>query len=108
MSIDVIKVITEAENKAESIRKEASLKAKQIIANANSEASDILEEARKTAEINRLKVLNNAESEGQNLYVNIINEAKINCDNVLKQADKNMDDASSIILERIVKTSGNS
>lgn len=104
----MIKVIREAEERAESIKKESQLKAKQIISNANSEALNILDETRKRAEADRLDVLEKVQAEGQVLYEAIINEAKIKCDNILSQADKNMDEASSIILERIVKSDGNS
>lgn len=108
MSIEILKVIKEAEEKAEIIKKEALLKSKEIIANANSEALNILNEAMEKAETGRMDVMAKAQLEGQELYETIINEAKIKCDNILMQADKNMDHASSIILERIVKTSGNS
>jgi hypothetical protein len=49
-----------------------------------------------------------AESEGQLLYDDIIKKAAVECENILRKADNNMDDAASIILERIVKASGNS
>lgn len=108
MSLRNIKQIKEAEEKAELLKKEAITQAKQIIASANEEASIILDEAKKRAETNRLNFLKNAESEGQKLYDDIIKEAQTECDNVLKKADVNMEEASSIILERIVKTSGDS
>lgn len=108
MSIDVIKVIREAEDKAELIKKEATQQSKQIITNANAEASRILEEARNIAESKRSDVFKKAESEGQLLYDDIIKNTTKECEDILNQAGKNMDDAASIILERIVKTSGNS
>ena len=108
MSIEVIKVIKEAEEKAEVIKKDATVQAKQIITNANSQAQDILDEARKIAESHRSEVLSKAESEGQLLYDGIINDAVKECDMILTKASDTMDDAASIILERIVKTSGNS
>jgi len=67
-----------------------------------------LEEAKKTAESNRVDVLSKAESEGQLLYDSIINDAAKKCDGILTRANDNMNDAASIILERIVKASGNS
>lgn len=108
MSIEIIKVIREAEEKAEVIKKEATLQAKQIIANANVQALQIIDEAKESSETANSEVLKNAESEGQLLYDDIITKAAEECENILKKADKNMDDAASIILERIVKTSGNS
>lgn len=108
MSIEIIKVIKEAEEKAELIKKEALQQSKQIIADANAEAIRILDEAREFSESKSTEVLKAAESEGQLLYDGIINDAKNECEGILKKADKNMDDAASIILERIVKASGNS
>ena len=97
MSIEVIKVIKEAEEKAEAIKKDAAAQARQVITNANVKAQEILDEARKKAE-----------SEGQLLYDGIINDAARDCDEILTKSGQNMDKAASIILERIVKTSDNS
>lgn len=108
LSLEIIKVIKEAEDKAESIKKEALAQSKQIITNANNEASRILDEAEITAESRTKDVIKNAESEGQLLYDNIINEAAKKCDDILKNANEKIDVAASIILERIVNTSGNS
>lgn len=108
MSIEVIKVIKEAEEKAEAIKKDAASQARLVITNANAQAQDILDEARKTAEFNRSEVLSKAESEGQLLYDGIINDAAKESDIILTNASTNMDNAALIILERIVKTSDNS
>lgn len=108
MSIEIIKVIKEAEEKAEIIKKEATQQAKQIITNANLQALQIIDEARELSETKSSDILKVAESEGQHLYDGIINNAAKECENILVSADKKMDDAASIILERIVKTSGNS
>ncbi len=108
MSIEIIKVIKEAEEKAEHIKKEAAQQAKQIITDANTEAQQIIEEAREYSESKSTEILRAAEAEGQLLYDGIINDASKECESILKKADKNMDDAASIILERIVKASGNS
>jgi V/A-type H+-transporting ATPase subunit G/H len=108
VSIEVIKVIKEAEEKAEAIKKDAASQARLVITNANAQAQDILDEARKTAEFHRSEVLSKAESEGQLLYDGIINDAAKESDKILTNADTNMDNAALIILERIVKTSDNS
>lgn len=108
MSIEVIKVIKEAEEKAEAIKKDAAVQAKLVITNANSQAQIILDETKKTADSYRTEVLSKAESEGQLLYDGIINDAAKECDILCQKANDNMNNAASIILERIVKTSGNS
>lgn len=108
MSIEVIKVIKEAEEKAEGIKKEAVLKAKQIVTNANVNASQILEEAYKSAESKSSDAIKAAESEGQSLHDDIINKASKECENILLNAENKMDNAASIILERIVKAGVNS
>lgn len=107
MSIEVIKVIKEAEEKAEAIKKDAAVQSKLVITNANALAQSILDDAKKSAESHRAEVLNKAESEGQLLYDGIINDAAKECDILCQKANDNMNDAASIILERIVKTSGN-
>lgn len=108
MSIEVIKVIKEAEEKAEAIKKDAALQAKSVITNANALAQSILDDAKKTAELHRAEVLVKAESEGQLLYDGIINDAAKESDELCQKANDNMNNAASIILERIVKTSDNS
>lgn len=108
MSIEIIKVIKEAEDKADALKKEANQQAKQVITNANTQALKILEEARLVAESKSFETIKIAESESQLLYDNIINNATTECNNTLKTAEKNMDVAATIILERIVKASGNS
>ena len=108
MSIEVIKVIKEAEEKAEAIKKDAAVQAKSVITNTNALAQSILEDAKKTAQSHRAEVLSKAESEGQLLYDGIINDAAKECDILCQKANDNMNNAASIILERIVKTSDNS
>jgi V/A-type H+-transporting ATPase subunit G/H len=108
VSIEILKLIKEAEDKAELIKKEASLQVKQIVANANAETSRILDEATVKAESNKSDVIKGAESEARLVYDKIIKEAEIKCKDILKIAEANMDNAVSIILERIVKTNGNS
>ncbi len=108
MSIEIIKAIRDAEEKAEVSKKEAVSRAKQVVADANAQAQQIIDEAREKSRLEGLVFLKNAESEGQLLYDNIIDRAAKECEGILKKADENMDYAASIILERIVKTSGDS
>lgn len=108
MSIEIIKVIKEAEEKAETIKKDAAQQAKQIITNTNVQAQEIIDKAHESAESSSSSVIKAAEAEGQKLYDEIINKASIECENILQNASSNLDDAATIILERIVKASGNS
>lgn len=108
MAIELIKAIKEAEDKAESIRRDAAQQSKQMISNANAKAAAILDDARKKADLETAKTLKKAEDEAQNEYDRIIGNAEKDCGEVLKKADSNMNAATSIILERIVKSSGNS
>ncbi|MDW5299745.1 MAG: hypothetical protein SA378_06390 [Sedimentibacter sp.] len=108
MSIEIIKVIKDAEEKAEVIKKEAVQQSKQIITNANAEVTKIVDEAKEDAYAKRAEVLKEAEAQSQLFYDSIVSDAAKECEDILKNADKHMDDAASIILERIVKASGNS
>lgn len=108
MSIEIIKAIREAEEKAELIKKQAAQQSKQIIADANVQAVSIIDEARNFADSESSKVLKAAEEEGQKLYDDIVNNAAKECKNILRNADEQMDKAASIILERMMKASGNS
>lgn len=108
VSIEILKLIKEAEDQAELIKKEAAQQVKQIASNANAESSRILDAAKSKAESNSKDVLISAESEAQLIYDRIMKEAASKCDNVSKNSEGNMEKAVSIILERIVRTSGNS
>jgi len=108
VSIEVLKIIKQAEDRAELIKKEAAQKAKQIVVNSNAEASRILDEASAKAESNKSDVIKNTELEAQILYDQIIDKAEVKCKDILINAESNMDNAVSIILERIVKINGDS
>lgn len=108
VSIEIIKVIKEAEEKAETIKKDAAQQAKQIITNTNAQAQEIIDKAHESAEASSSNVIKEAEAEGQKLYDEIIKKASIECESILQNASSNLDDAATIILERIVKASGNS
>ena len=108
MSIEVIKVIKDTENAAESIKKDAYLQSKQIIMDANSNATKIVEDAINQVAINRKNVFKVTESESQILYEKIIEEATNNCTIVKEKASRKINEAADIILERIVKSNGNS
>lgn len=108
LSIEVIKVIKDTENAAESIKKDAYLQSKQIIMDANSNATKIVEDAINQVAINRKNVFKVTESESQILYEKIIEEATNNCTIVKEKASRKINEAADIILERIVKSNGNS
>jgi V/A-type H+/Na+-transporting ATPase subunit G/H len=108
VSIEIIKVIKDTEDKAELIKKEANYKSKQIISNANANRLQILDEAQKKAESKTSSVLKEAKASAQLLYDEIISNAAQECEQLLEKASNNMDKAASIILERIVKAGVNS
>lgn len=106
VSIEVIKKIRDAEEKAEAIKKDGTQKAKQIIVSANTQAQKIVEEAHRDSDFASSALLKKAEAEGQKLYDDIVKKADEECESILNKAAKNMETAVSTIVERIVMTGG--
>lgn len=103
MAIEQIKLIKEAEAKAEEIRKASAAECKQMLADAERDAAKQVEQARMEAEDTYREILAKAEAEAQIGFNVIIDKAEAECDALSLRAEKNLDSAVSMIVGRIVK-----
>lgn len=108
MTTDIIKEIKETENAAEERIKAAHQKSKDIIMCAEQEAEHIIKAAEDQAIFESRKKLEYAEKEA-----NLEAESKRKqndemCKELKQKAEKKMEEAVNIVMERIVSMNGNS
>ena len=108
LSIDAIRSIKEAEEKAEQMIRQASAEARQIIADAEKQSVKLVEQAVEEAEAKARDILAEAEKEAEveieQLKKGIMQENLI----IKEQASKKIKNAVDIIIGRIVKVHVNS
>lgn len=103
MAIEQIKKIKEVEDQAQQIRKKSQTDAKQLVADAEKEASLMVEQARRKADEIYKRILADAEADAQVSYDSILTLAGEECRQISQGADEHMTQAVSIIIGRVVK-----
>lgn len=106
-SIELIKVINEAEKQADKIKKDGAQEAKQIIAEANKRASQIIVDSEDKADAEYNLAISRAELEAKKVYDDIIEQTSEKSKMLLSNAENNIQDGVKVILERIVKSNVN-
>lgn len=88
---DIIKVITEAEERAAEIKAQAALRAAEILENASKRAEEILRESETKCKILREVSVRQAEEDAENAYNDALKksaaDAKKYADGVIKAAE---------------------
>lgn len=102
MAIEQIKLIREAEERAEQIRKKSNQEAKEIISKAQGQAAHLLEEANRQLEKNYKEAMEKAQEDAEQSYRDIIEKAKREIESQIASADKYKNDAVSIIIGKVV------
>nr|WP_315020647.1 hypothetical protein [uncultured Aminipila sp.] len=108
MSLEQIKIIKDTEESADKIRRESVEESKHLLQRANQKAGEIIQAAKNKGELSYKEVISEAETEAQLTYNQIISDAEKQCETILSTAVEKLDEAVSVIVGRIVKTSGNS
>lgn len=106
-SIELIKVINEAEKQADKIKKDGVQEAKNIIAEANKRASQIIADSEDKADAEYNLAINKAELDAEKVYDSIIEQTSEKSRILLSNAEKNIQDGVKVVLERIVKSNVN-
>lgn len=106
-SIELIKVINEAEEQADKIKKDGVQEAKQIVADANRKASQLILEAEDKADAEYNLEISKAEEEAGKVYDDIIEQTSEKSRVILSEAEKNIQAGVKVVLERIVKSNVN-
>ncbi|WP_300350276.1 V-type ATP synthase subunit H [Clostridium sp.] len=108
MAIEAIKEIRKVEMQADEMIKESHEQSKKIISDATIEGdkryNEIITEAKNVAK----EIMNNAEDAGKKEAEIILSEGKGKCAEVSNLTGDKINDAVNLIIERIVKTNGNS
>ena len=101
-AIEVIKLITQAEEKKKKRREFAESEAKLIIREASDRAkqSAAFEEAKAEEKIKKVEEL--TEQKGRELAINILTQVKDSCDELKENARQNKPAAIRAVVERIV------
>jgi vacuolar-type H+-ATPase subunit H len=108
MSLEQIRRVKEAEEQAESIRKESAEEAKLLIQKANQRAAQMVEEAKTKGAIFYKEMISKTQTEAQLTYDDMLKEADKQGETILSAATDKFDDAITAILRRVVRTSGDS
>ncbi|MED9947020.1 MAG: hypothetical protein U0J50_02085, partial [Peptacetobacter hiranonis] len=106
-SIELIKVINEAEEQADKIKKDGVQEAKQIVADANKRASQLILEAEDKADAEYNLAISKAEEEAGKVYDDTIEQTSEKSRVILSEAEKNIQAGVKVVLERIVKSNVN-
>lgn len=108
VSIDVIKSIKEAEEKAEQLIRQSLADARQIISEAENQSVKIQEKAIEEAEKRANEIIEQQEKAAEAEILQMKKSIDQECSKIKEQAEKHFDKAVDMILGRIVKIHGNS
>ena len=105
MSIESMKRISECEEEAVSIRRQAQADARQILDQGKKQAEELLEAARKQAADDYRATLTQAEAGAA--YDKSLAEVQKECSQMKSEAKSKLPKAVEIITGKVVKSSGN-
>lgn len=108
MSIDMIKSIRQAEEKAEEIRRGAVEDSRKILSQAQNEAYLFIEQSVEEADKEAKGILREAEAAANQLAQNLKTDVAAECNEMKKHAMEKVDRVIPLVMERIVKPNGNS
>ncbi len=107
MFTEELNVITQTEDKADALRKEAKAEARMLIERANTEAGRIISEAEEKAKDRFENLISEGQKAAQIQYDEAIACAEDFCVKMAEEAGKKQDQVVKFISERIVKASVN-
>ena len=107
MFTEELQTIRQAEERADTIRKDAKTEAARLMKDANTKAGKIADEAEINAKTRYEAFLAEGQQTAQAEYENAIADAKNLCAKMAAEAGEKQDRIVKFIAERIVKSSGN-
>ena len=107
MSIESMKRISECEEEAVSIRRQAQADARQILDQGKRQAEELVAAAKKQAADDYRAVLAKAEAEAGTAYDKSLAEVQRECSRMKSEAESRLPKAVEIITGKVVKSSGN-
>ncbi|MFV0496994.1 MAG: hypothetical protein ACK5L0_02325 [Candidatus Fimivivens sp.] len=102
MSLEAIKQISETEKSAQQCITEAQIKARDIIAGAQHTAALEYDTTLKQAAAQAVEALADAKHRGDDMSAQRLSEYRQQCETLQAQAQKRLDKAVTIVMERVV------
>lgn len=102
MSLEAVKQVTQAEEQAKLRRQTAQQEAKKRVADAEKAGQALVEEARKAAAERNAALLAQAEANAGTRASETIREAEGTCDRLRADAQRRLEQAASLIVEKVV------
>ncbi len=103
MTVQLVQAIREAEGKAGSLNREATLQARQIRKQAEIESSRIAERSRAETAARVQEILEQAEKEAHEQAIPLVEAQQQEMARLREAAENKVSAAASLIMERIVK-----
>jgi vacuolar-type H+-ATPase subunit H len=108
LAFEVVKQISDIEKEGEELVKSASIKALDIQKSSREEAEKVLEKAKFDAEQYYKEILSKYEVEGQEASRPVLEEGNSLKEKIMNTSQEVLDKTVNLIIERIVKSHGNS
>ncbi len=108
MLVEIIKDIRTAEEKADEIKRRAQADARKIVQEAELKAVEIFQQSVAAAEAGSREIIVTAEKEGQSQVVPVQQRTAEEIQRIISAARSKQESAISLVMERIVKTDGDS
>ncbi len=105
MFTEELKLIKEAEERADEMRSSAKLSAKKLIEETDAKVSKMVDDAFAAEKEQCDALLNDGREIAQRLYDDAIKDSQVLCEKMISQACENQDEAVKFIAERIVDSS---
>lgn len=106
MSIENMKRISEAEDEAVSIRRQAQADVRKIAEQSKRDVAALLEKSRGDANAGYREKIQQAEAEAQDAYDKRLGEVASECEAMKTMARRHLPEAVSLITGKVVSTSG--
>jgi len=108
LAIEVLKEIKEVEVTAENLKKQASVKARDIVKAATDQAHKELDHAEQEAQSITSRIVNEKEDEARKKANSIMESSEADCKAIRAVSEQKISKAVNLVIERIVKAHGNS
>ena len=101
---EVIRLISNAELKAEERLKNAGLEAKKVIEDAKLESEKLSKESERKADDKIRQVRNLTEENGRDLILSLMEKSKADCDTLKEEARSNIDSAADAVIKKVLES----
>ena len=101
---EVVRLISNAEMKAEDRLKAADAEAKKIIEDAKLESDKLIKESEMSADEKIKRVRNLTEENGKELILSLMEKSKSECEILKEEARNHIDDAANAVIKKVLES----